>query len=188
MAAGRSAPSRARNTCRPVACARLRCTSIEVLPRCVNAARSDWQAFPAESATSQPVVLAQRLPGSVRYADHIIVDSEATRHDVLALLGVDDERISVVQLGVDERFKPQPQAVIDAIRSKHNLPEKFILYLGTMEPRKGIDTLVDAVAALPAERIVLSLLLAGKKGWYWDCIQERIHSIVCRIALSNSAM
>lgn len=115
------------------------------------------------------------LPASVRFADWLIVDSIATQRDVTTLLRIDEERIHVVPLGVDKRFIPCDQEAIRAIRAKHELPQRFILYLGTLEPRKGIDTLIDAVAALPAETSV-PLVLAGKKGWYWDRIQARIQA------------
>lgn len=115
------------------------------------------------------------LPASARSADQIVVDSEATRRDVMTMLHIDAQRIHVVPLGVDERFSPSSAETVDAVRHKFHLPQRFILYLGTLEPRKGIDTLIDAVAALPAES-ALPLVLAGKKGWYWDRIQGRIHA------------
>jgi glycosyltransferase involved in cell wall biosynthesis len=115
------------------------------------------------------------LPASICSADLIIVDSVATQRDVTTMLKIDEDRIHVVPLGVDKRFSLCGEDMIQSLQTKHALPERFILYVGTLEPRKGIDTLIDAIAALPA-KTSLPLVLAGKKGWYWDRIQSRLQA------------
>lgn len=113
------------------------------------------------------------LPFSLRFADEIIVNSECTRRDVMRLAGLPAERIEVVHLGVDEGFRPLAFEEIEARRARYGLPRHAILYVGTLEPRKGIDTLIDAFAEMVG-RHPHHLLLAGKRGWYWEPILRRV--------------
>lgn len=116
------------------------------------------------------------LPFSLRFADVIIADSHATRRDIERLTSIPPERVQVVHLAVDDRFKPQTVEQIAACRQRYQLPERFILYVGTIEPRKGIDTLIDAFATLAPKFPDLGLVIAGKKGWYWQPILSKITS------------
>ena len=124
------------------------------------------------------------LPFSVRAADAIIADSAATRDDLVRLLGIPEGRIYVVHLGVQNRFQPQPAARIAELRQRYHLERPFILYVGTLEPRKGIDTLIDAFAELAGE-YDYDLAIGGKKGWWWSSLLTQItrHGLEQRIHL-----
>lgn len=105
------------------------------------------------------------LPASVGWASHIIVISQNTKQDVENYMHVDPQRITVVPQGVDAHFKPiEDTSGLDALRQHYKLPETFMLYLGTMEPSKGLDTLVKAYAQIHKE--VPALVIAGKKGHF----------------------
>lgn len=116
------------------------------------------------------------LPLSVRFADAIIADSLATQRDIVRLLAIDAQRIHVIHLGVDQRFQPQDAQEIARIRQRYQLPARFVLFVGTLEPRKGIDTLIDALAALRQVQPELGLIIAGKRGWYWEQLLQRIET------------
>lgn len=106
------------------------------------------------------------LPYSIRWADVIIADSECTRRDLIRWTGISPERVRVVYLGVDASFRPlRDNASLEAVRAKYGLPDRFVLYVGTIEPRKGLDTLLIAYAML-ADEIPQDLVIAGKLGWY----------------------
>lgn len=127
------------------------------------------------------------LPFSIRFANILIADSEATRQDLIHKLKIPADRIHVVHLGVEARFSPQNQEAIERCRNHYQLPKRFILYVGTLEPRKGIDTLIDAFAALANRFPDIDLVLAGKKGWYWQPLFERIqkHSLPHRVHVTG---
>jgi glycosyltransferase involved in cell wall biosynthesis len=125
------------------------------------------------------------VPHSVARAQHILADSYSTQQDLEALLGVPPAKISVVGAGVEPRFRPVTDArVLAEVRQKYSLPERFILSLGTLEPRKNFEGLIEAFNRLPTDLAELHLVIAGGKGWLYEPIfaaaaqsplAERIH-------------
>ncbi|GAB4474094.1 MAG: glycosyltransferase family 1 protein [Anaerolineae bacterium] len=101
---------------------------------------------------------------AARYARRVIAISQSGREEIHTLLGVPLERIDVAPPGVGPQFKPLPSEAVAAFRQKQNLPERFILHVGTIEPRKNLETLVRAYARLP-QRGEVKLVLAGDRGW-----------------------
>lgn len=111
---------------------------------------------------------------SCRRARRVIAISESTRRDVVALLGVPADRVDVACPGVGPAFRPLPAAEVADFRRRKGLPERFILYLGTIEPRKNLVTLVDAYARLRGEA---RLVLAGGRGWLYEEVFARIEAL-----------
>jgi len=113
------------------------------------------------------------VPHSVARAQHILADSHSTKQDLETLLGVSPDKISVVGAGVESRFRPITDAqTLVELRQKYRLPEKFILGLGTLEPRKNFEGLIEAFDLLQADQPDLHLVIAGGKGWLYDSIFE----------------
>ncbi len=133
--------------------------------------------FPQNLPPAARFYWSRWLPFSVRFADAIIADSLATRRDIVRLLAIDEQRIYVVPLGVDQRFRPQNDAEVARIQERYHLPPKFVLFVGTLEPRKGIDTLIEAFAAVRQSQPALDLVIAGKRGWYWRQLLQRIAAL-----------
>jgi glycosyltransferase involved in cell wall biosynthesis len=107
-------------------------------------------------------------------ARRITVISHSTKQDLVDLLGIEPDKIDVTHLGYDrEHIRPLPAATIAEFKRQKGLPDRFWLYLGTIEPRKNLVTLIDAYARLPkSER--LPLILAGGIGWLTDSIFEAV--------------
>ena len=136
--------------------------------------------FPANLPPIARFYWARWLPFSVRFAGRIIADSEHTRRDLERLLSVDRERIAVIPLAADERFRPiADPAVLADVRDRYDLPASIILYVGTLEPRKGLDTLVNAFAALAGD-FPHALVIAGKKGWYTQPLFRQVEDLGLR--------
>lgn len=140
-----------------------------VLSRCptvVTIYDLSFVRYPDRLSTARRLYL-QRLTGySARRARRVIAISESTARDVEMLLGVPRARIDVAVPGVQERFQPLPAAVVAAFRERQGLPTRFLLYLGTLEPRKNLTVLLYAYARLPeALRREAPLILVGGKGW-----------------------
>lgn len=109
---------------------------------------------------------------AVEQADHIFADSEATKRDLITMLHVPAEKITVHLLGVDEAFQPQPPAEIARVRAALTLPPAYLLYVGTFEPRKNIAGLIEAYAQLPVD--APPLVLAGNRGWLFEETMQQI--------------
>jgi glycosyltransferase involved in cell wall biosynthesis len=134
--------------------------------------------YPEVFNRSNRFYLGTFTPPSLRRADRVITISESTRQDVIDLCGVAPERVTPILLAADERFKPATPEAVTAFRERHGLPERFILYLGTLEPRKNVDTLVKAYARLREQGSDDHILvLAGGKGWQYDSIFEQVHAL-----------
>lgn len=120
----------------------------------------------------------QQIAAAVQEAHHILVISQATRQDLVTLLDVPEEKISVQQLATDESFYPQPQASIDEMRATLNLPQDYILFVGTFEPRKNIRGLIEAYQLL-RKRLhdAPALVLAGNRGWLFDETMREIQNM-----------
>lgn len=111
---------------------------------------------------------------AVRHADHILSVSQATKHDLITMLGVSENKITVQPNGIDESFKPLSAEDKTAWREKLNLPNTYILHVGTLEPRKNIPTLLDAYLML---KDAPPLVLVGRMGWLFDETLARIHEL-----------
>lgn len=106
---------------------------------------------------------------SCQQAARVIAISHSTARDVSAYFGIPADRIDVAQPGVAAQFKPLSDAETSAFRTAKGLPERFLLFLGTLEPRKNLPVLLRAYAQLPAaDRRSVHLVLAGGRGWMVD--------------------
>ncbi len=119
--------------------------------------------------------LEQAVTRAVRRARQILADSYSTQRDLVELLGVDAERVTVLYPGVERRFQPiDDAALLGAVRSRYSLPARFVLGVGTLQPRKNFTGLIQAFAGLLAHSHPvtedLQLVIAGGKGWLADDI------------------
>jgi len=127
-------------------------------------------SFVRQPETTMPGMsrqLNQWAPRSVRQADHVIAVSEATRQDLIELYQTPPQKISVLYHGVTTDFQPvtAPDRLAE-VRQKYGLgSQPFILSVGTIQPRKNYQRLIQAFAALdPA----LALVIIGSKGWRYE--------------------
>ncbi len=110
--------------------------------------------------------LAQRVPAAVRNADHVLADSDNTRHDLVERLGVPAERVSVAYPGIGAAFGPvREPARLAAVRQRYQLQRPFVLGVGTLEPRKDWPLLVDAFVRAGPALANHQLVIAGGAGW-----------------------
>lgn len=120
------------------------------------------------------------LPPSLARASHVITVSESARQDLITHLGHPPERITAIPLGANPAFCPHSASALVPVLTRWGLqPQGYSLYVGTIEPRKNIDRLLDAYEALPdALRRHYPLVLAGGPGWR----SEHTHARMARAA------
>jgi glycosyltransferase involved in cell wall biosynthesis len=119
----------------------------------------------------EPQVLGwdSHVQRSVRRADAIVVPSEQTKSDVIDLLGVSADRIHVLRVPPSGVFTFESDSNDKVVRRGFRLERPYILFVGTIEPRKNISRLVHAFAALESvKRDEVDLVVIGKKGWLYD--------------------
>lgn len=120
--------------------------------------------------------LNRAMPLYVERASAIIAVSEATKRDLVKFYHVDPGKVTVVYEAAATHFKPPTPAGIDHVRRTHDLPERFLLHLSTIEPRKNLMRLLDAFRILRYSFPDLHLLLAGSRGWLFDDFFARIEA------------
>lgn len=101
-----------------------------------------------------------RLSRLVKHQATLIADSKSTKNDLVETYHLDPTRITVVYPGISPDYSPQSSNEIERVKKKYNLPDQFILSLGTQEPRKNLARLIQATSKLS-----LPLIIAGKYGW-----------------------
>lgn len=116
------------------------------------------------------------LPATARIARRIIVPSERTKHDVVTALGVEDATVCVAPLGVRKLYQPiTDERTLASLRRRYELPERFFLFVGNVEPKKNLAGIAHAFAQYvtdggpPAE-----LIIAGAMGWAPARFVERL--------------
>jgi glycosyltransferase involved in cell wall biosynthesis len=128
-----------------------------------------------------------QIDRAVRHARHIIVPSESTKQDLGALLGVPSDKVSVIYEAADPIFAPaaDPGAEAQArayVRRQYGLPETFVLFVGTIEPRKNVSGLLEAFRHLLDKYSVegVGLAIAGGRGWLYREVLAMIDSLKLR--------
>jgi glycosyltransferase involved in cell wall biosynthesis len=118
------------------------------------------------------------VPRSLTRADVVIAVSNNTAHDIEEVFGVPSSSIEVVPHGVSSRYRPLGGEDLAIARAKLSLPERFILFVGTIEPRKNLATLLEAWAMLSDRP---DLVIVGDWGWRYEAIKEQIGRLGDRV-------
>lgn len=147
---------------------------IQPIPSVVTVYDLSFVHYPQVLSASRRLYLRMFTALSCKRAERVITISESTARDVATTFGISPEKIDVAPCGYDSaRFYPIDKHIIADFKAQKGLPDRFWLFIGTLEPRKNLTTLLDAYAMLPKNKR-LPLLLGGGKGWLYEDIFERI--------------
>ncbi|XWX03512.1 glycosyltransferase family 1 protein [Aggregatilineales bacterium SYSU G02658] len=143
-------------------------------PTVVTVYDLSFMRYPSYLPTARRLYLRLLTAWSCQRARRVTVISQSTADDLTALLGIPADKIDVTLLGYDRaQHYPRAAAEVAAFRAQKGLPDRFWLFVGTIEPRKNLPLLLDAYAALPrTER--LPLLLGGGRGWGQAEVEAKI--------------
>jgi glycosyltransferase involved in cell wall biosynthesis len=136
-----------------------------------------FHLFPQHHTRLNRWYLNLAVPLFCRRAGAIIAISESTRRDLVAHFGVDAGKITVIYEAAAPHFRPAPAAECAAVRAKYGLPERYLLHVGTLEPRKNLIRLLDALDLLRREGQHLPLILVGTKGWLYEGFFHRLEEL-----------
>lgn len=135
-----------------------------------------YKLFPAYHKKLNYWYLNLAMPLFCHRADAIIAVSQASKQDAVKFYGLDPAKIHVVYEAPSPLFQPAPPVRIDSVRQAYQLPNRFLMHLSTIEPRKNLSRLLDALSALRRHFPDLSLVLAGGKGWLYDDFFAKIEA------------
>lgn len=118
------------------------------------------------------------VPASLKKADRIVTISEYSKQQIVDFYKIDPAKVSIVYPAVDhQEYRQRTSVEISKVVKKYKLPTSYLLFVGTLEPRKNIAGLLDAYAGLPAElKQKYGLVLAGGKGWLDESLLAKIRS------------
>ncbi len=138
--------------------------SYERMPELLSWDRRFWHRF------------IMRPHAQASAADRLIAVSESTRADLMDLYGIPAERITTVHSGIDPVLRRATDGELGLFRARESLPSRFIMALGTREPRKNLEALVAAFERLAAGRRYadVGLIIAGPEGWLERSLLERV--------------
>jgi len=126
-----------------------------------------------------------QIPIAARRSNFIITDSEHARQEIMADFQVAPERIKAVMLGFNPDMLEQRESTdAAAIRLKYGLPDAYILYVGTIQPRKNIDTMIKAYHRLTKQRNMPMLVIVGRKGWLYD----KLFALIAELGLTEKIL
>jgi glycosyltransferase involved in cell wall biosynthesis len=133
-----------------------------------------FHLVPERHSLHKRVYFRSMVPAAIRRSDRVIAVSESTKRDLLKIVRTDEKKVCVIHHGVDAQFQPiTDEEKLARIREKYNLRRKFILFVGVIEPRKNLETLVEAYLAdsISGE---FDLVLAGSLGWGYTKLKQKI--------------
>jgi glycosyltransferase involved in cell wall biosynthesis len=136
--------------------------------------------FPRSHPWPQRLYLDLSTRWNARAATHLLADSEATRADLVTRYGVSAKKITVAYPGTDESLGPVYDVdAIQAAKARHAISGNYLLYLGTLQPRKNLHRLVEAFAKFVTRHSPsgIQLVLAGKRGWLYDDLFRHVHRL-----------
>lgn len=120
--------------------------------------------------------LTKFVPRSIKKASAIVTISQNSKREIMAEYGVSEDQVTIVNPALDhQEYRHRSEAEVAAVRQKFSLDKPYILYTGTLEPRKNIVGILDAYRDLPENiRNNFSLVLAGGKGWQDQEIKAKL--------------
>ena len=136
--------------------------------------------FPQFTEPKNLDFLSKRIEKTLTNADEIITDSYYSREEIVNCYSVPNKKVHAVHLGVDERFYLKwEREELEKLKKRYNLPNRFILFLGTLEPRKNILGIIDSFLIFREKSGLkdINLVLSGSMGWLSENLNERISEL-----------
>lgn len=130
-----------------------------------------YKVFPETMEKANYKKLDENLKRSCDAASAIVTISQNSKDEIIEYMGVEENRIHIIPPGVDTaRYHPYINSVVlQSVMEKYHLPEKYFLYLGTIEPRKNVESIIKAFRIFNEKKgHEHYLVIAGKKGWMYD--------------------
>jgi alpha-1,3-rhamnosyl/mannosyltransferase len=137
-----------------------------------------WVRYPETHPSERVRIMNKLLPSALSRCDHIIVDSEFVKFEVMTYFGIPETKITTTLLAPRSEFYPRPKAERSSTVQKYGLQDgQFFLCVGTLEPRKNIETAIRAHSTLGRR---FPLVIAGAHGWLSSRLERELTGPVQR--------
>jgi glycosyltransferase involved in cell wall biosynthesis len=127
-----------------------------------------FRTFPRYHKAQNYIYLNLAVPLYCRRADAIVAVSEHTKRDLVRSYGVDPDRVTVIYEAAAAHLRPVPQEAVEAARARYGLPERYLMTLCAIEPRKNHAGFLRAFERLSVEDPGLHWLIGGSVGWLYE--------------------
>jgi len=138
-----------------------------------------FRVFPEAHTARRRLELELTTRWNVRAARHVLAVSQATKHDLVTWYGVDPGRITVTYHGLSETFGPPADYhLISDVQARYGLQQRpYLIYIGTVQPRKNLTRVIEALAITLAAGYEIDLVIVGKRGWLSAPIERRAQEL-----------
>lgn len=133
--------------------------------------------YPTTHARLTNLLFRRYIPRSLRFVDRIITDSESSRRDIVRFLRFPAERVHAIPIGVAPQFAPASEAERQSVRKRYGLPNRYILTVGSLIPRKNLETLFSAYHLLRERGATFRLVVVGPTAWKSAGIFQRLRAL-----------
>jgi glycosyltransferase involved in cell wall biosynthesis len=142
-----------------------------------------WDHLPSHHKLLNRWYLRLAMPLYCRRATHVIAISEHTRRDLIAAYGIAPQKTSVIYEAAAPHFALQPPETVAAARARYGLPDRYLLFVGTIEPRKNLVRLLSAFETARVGGLTDGLVIVGQRGWLCDDFFARLEQSSARRAV-----
>jgi glycosyltransferase involved in cell wall biosynthesis len=142
-----------------------------------------FSLFPEHQKRLNYWYLSMAMPIFCRRADAIITVSEFSKQDIVQYYGLDPDKVTVIYEAAGPEFAPVAPSVVEDVRDRYSLPESFLIHVGTIEPRKNLTRLVQALQQLRDSGLKVPLVVVGGKGWLYHDFFRRLEELEVRDAV-----
>jgi glycosyltransferase involved in cell wall biosynthesis len=145
-----------------------------------------FKRFPEHQKRLNYWYLNATMPLYCRRADAIITVSHHSKHDLISDYGIDPEKVFVIYEAASGELAPAAEALESEARARYGLPQRYLIFVGTIEPRKNLVRVVEALQLLLDRGLSIPLLVVGRKGWLYDEFFRRLDELEVRHAVHFS--
>lgn len=147
---------------------------LSIIPKVVTIHDLSFQYYPNDFLKKDLYKLKKWTHYSIKKSKKIIAVSQSTKNDIIKFYGVSENKITVIYNGFEKKISKKK---IDYKLINKLQKQPFILYVGTIQPRKNIPTLLDSFSEFLKENSNFKLVIAGKKGWLYENIFNKVKSL-----------
>jgi len=139
-----------------------------------------FKLFPQHQKRLNYWYLNAAMPLYCRRASAIITVTEASKRDIVAHYHLPPDKVTVIYEAASPEFRPAPADAVESARRRYNLPDDFMIHVGTIEPRKNLSRLIHALDTLRGEGLRVPLVVVGARGWLYDDFFRQLESLEVR--------